>query len=430
MSHLENSKFEASIGLSRKWNAREAGREVAESVIKKLKTPPSFFLLFSTIHYKHHGGFKEFLEGVWEVLPEGTPLIGGTVAGFINNYGCFSRGASALAVSYPNMDVAIGIGRHTRLNPKKSAIDCSNMLKKKLKKSSYKNKFLINTISGPTVPFGKINVVKSNFLGWLVSHVGYKIFTLMGAGVGKEDDVLDKLATELSDFYIIGGSTVDSWKMFYNYQFVDNQVHSNSIVAIGCHIDKPIFLENKIGLHKTNHKFNIDKTIANGRIIKKINNRPAKEQFLKTIGIIEEQFKDLGPFYYRTSNYFPISFEENEKYTNGVAGFLGDGLALGYKARGKKTILLSITGKEILKVIDDSLKHPYVNDLPFIFMFSSSIFLNTLGSKSHYLKDKLDNNLGKIPYLMVCPSTENAGTPEEPAVARVYSFNAISIKSS
>ncbi len=78
-------KFEAAVGMSRKWDAREAGREVAETAIQKLSRPPDFFLLFSTIHYEKHGGFQEFLNGVWEVLPKGTPLIGGTVAGFINH---------------------------------------------------------------------------------------------------------------------------------------------------------------------------------------------------------------------------------------------------------------------------------------------------------------------------------------------------------
>ena len=107
---MVETKFDAAVGLSRKWDAREAGREVARNTIKKLNAPPSFFLLFSTIHYEKYGGFKEFLKGVWDVLPEGTPLVGGTVTGFMNNHGCYTRGATALAVSYSNMDVAVGYG--------------------------------------------------------------------------------------------------------------------------------------------------------------------------------------------------------------------------------------------------------------------------------------------------------------------------------
>ena len=67
-------KLETAVGKSRKWDAREAGKEVARSTIEKLTTPPDFFLLFSTIHYEKHGGFEEFLKGVWDVLPKDTKL--------------------------------------------------------------------------------------------------------------------------------------------------------------------------------------------------------------------------------------------------------------------------------------------------------------------------------------------------------------------
>ena len=81
------SKIQAAIGMTRKWDAREAGREVARDTIQKLDGPPNFFILFSTIHYEENGGFQELLNGVWDVLPKDTPLIGGTVTGFMNNYG-------------------------------------------------------------------------------------------------------------------------------------------------------------------------------------------------------------------------------------------------------------------------------------------------------------------------------------------------------
>ena len=136
------SKLEVSIGLSRKWDAQEAGREVAKTAIEKLKYPPSFFLLFSTIHYKDHGGFQELLNGVWDILPEKTPLIGGTITGFISNHGCYARGATALAVSYPNMDISIGFGNRTSRHPKKAARQCMKTIKRELANSQYKNKFL------------------------------------------------------------------------------------------------------------------------------------------------------------------------------------------------------------------------------------------------------------------------------------------------
>jgi hypothetical protein len=242
----DQSKIEVSIGLSRKWDAREAGREVAKSAIKNLKKPPSFFLLFSTIHYKDHGGFQKFLNGVWEVLPKGTPLIGGTVACFMNNYGCYARGATALAVSYLNMDISVGLGKHTKLNPKNAAKICSNYIKSGLKNSKYSNKLLINIISAPTVPklpmLGRNNFIKSRFFGWMASNIGVRLFSLFGHGLGKEDDLIDELTKLLPDYYFIGGSSVDSGKYLNNYQFIEDQVFTNSVVALGCKIDLPFFV--------------------------------------------------------------------------------------------------------------------------------------------------------------------------------------------
>jgi len=76
---MVEKKLEAAVGMTRKWGAREAGKDVARSTIEKLSNPPDFLVLFSTIHYKDHGGFEELLNGVYDVLPEEIPLVGGTV---------------------------------------------------------------------------------------------------------------------------------------------------------------------------------------------------------------------------------------------------------------------------------------------------------------------------------------------------------------
>lgn len=138
---MKKQEIDAAVGMTRKWDAREAGREVARNTIKQLNSPPNFFLLFSTIHYRDHGGFEEFLNGVWDVLPEGTPLIGGTVAGFMNNYGVYTQGATALSVSSSNMDISIGYGKNTKRNPKKAAKKSVDMIIKGLKNSEYKKNF-------------------------------------------------------------------------------------------------------------------------------------------------------------------------------------------------------------------------------------------------------------------------------------------------
>lgn len=439
--YIENNpsypRFDAAIGFSRKWNSREAGREAAETMIKKLSTPPCFVLLFSTIHYRSHGknhnGLRELLEGIWDVLPVDTPLIGGTVAAFINNHGCFSRGVTALAISYPNMNVALGVGRNTKIQPKNAAHHCANMIKKGLRKNEYGNKLLIDIISGPTVPdipfIGRKNFVKSKFFGSLASRVGVNIFPFFGHGLGKEDSIVENLVSLLPDYYFIGGSTLDTGEMLTNYQFIGDQVFKNSVVALGVDIDKPIFLKSMIGAHQYDLEFEITGSICDNRIITSIDNKPAKKRFLDILKINEEQFRDLGVFYYKTSNYFPITFEGKERYTTGVAGFFGDDIVLGHKARGRKVKLMSIAGREILDVIDKTFQDAPTDLFPFIFMSMSNIFFNMFGEKSYFIKKKLDEYFEDTPYLLTSFATENAGTPMDPAVTRVYSFNAFSVNS-
>lgn len=426
-----NSKIDASIGFSRKWDAQEAGREVATSALKKLETPPSFFLLFSTIHYKDHGGFQEFLSAVLDVLPEGTPLIGGTIAGFINNYGCYARGATALAVSYPNMDVAVGYGIRTKRNPKKAARNCADMIRKELEKSPYKNKFLINMISAPIIPkipfMGEVNNVKSRILGAMLTHIGMPIAHYFGTGVGKEQDVIEQLAVSLPEYYMIGGSSVDDGRMLSNYQFIGDNIFTNSVTALACSIDIPVSLKAQIAVHKTEKKFKITDATYHDYIVKKIEGKSASNYFLEEIlEIPPELFYTLGPFYYKTSDYFPMTFEENSERVLGVGSLLGNNILLSHKMAGKNVVMCSTNGSEILRVID-SLFLDNNKAFPFIFISSSTIYSFILRNKTIKIKDILDKHLGDLPYLMIQPIVENIYIPGEKPVARAYSTNVLSL---
>jgi hypothetical protein len=426
------SKLEVSIGFSRKWDAREAGREVARITIKKLNQPPTFFLLFSTIHYKDHGGFQELLNGVWDVLPKGTPLIGGTVAGFINNYGCYARGATALAISYPNMDVAVGLGRYTKLNPKSAGAKCAKMIKEKLNKSKYNKKFFINVISGPKLPklprVGPVNIIESKFFGYFFSRIGLRIFPYFGYSIGKEEDVLYRMSKLMPDYYFIGCTSADDGRFLADCQFSGENVFSNSIVALGFSLDLPMKIDSIIGLHQTNKKFKITKTSFGGRLITKIEHKPAKDYLYRyALNLSEEQIKKIGAFYYKLSYHFPMTFEEDTNNTSGVGAVIGQDLLLGHKVKGKHVILLSVTGKEAINNIEKLLPRDTSN-ISFMFMFSSAIYNFILGDKTFDIKEKLDEKLQEIPYLMVQPMIENIKHPNHDPYIRVYSLNTLSLR--
>lgn len=426
---MKSEDFEASVGVSREWDAREAGREVARNTLEDLDNDPSFFLLFSTIHYKDNGGFQEFLEGVWENLPEDTPLIGGTVAGFISPGGVYTRGASALAVSYENMDVATGLGKHTKRNPKKAGKKCADMIKEELKKSEYEKKVLINFISGakiPKIPLIGVNMVKSKWVGRLLSHFGMRISAFLGTGVGKEEDVVEELSSNLPDFYFLGGTNIDEFKYLTNYQFINRDILTNSVVALGFCSDIPISLEGEKGTHYTGKSCEITGTAYEDRIITKIEGEPAGEYYFKEfLEIPKDQFGELDSFYHKVSDYFPLGFEGYPDYTSGTGAILGDNILLGYKVKGKNLKLLSVTGKEVIRSVEEVLDL-YRKDKPeFPLFFSSGIRMNLLGNKTFNIKEKIDSKVRDSSYLLLYFTNENMKLPEEKAVNEVYSCNAM-----
>jgi len=406
---MAEKKLEAAVGMSRKWDAREAGKEVARSAIEKLSKPPDFFLLFSTIHYKKHGGFQEFLNGIWDVLPKSTPLIGGTIPGFITPEGCFTRGTSALAVSYNDMDVALGFGLNTKRNPIKSAENCSEMIKDKLKNSNFSNKYLIEIVSGGKIPqfagIGRRKVIKSGMTSKMATRLSNFSLNVLQYGVGREEEILDELVDRLPDYTIIGGSSIDDNSMIDNYQFYGNQIYTNSLVALGVSTKQKINLNTTYGLKPTDKKIKITKKGEDGRVIQEINNKPALEGFLKTLNwpydFIDERL-------YRKTFFTPLGYWKDDiLFPNVIGLFLGKNIHCGFKIESDELILLSASGKSLIQAVDDNLEE-HKNDPHFGFIISCSARLETLGDNIFSVKEKLLDFFGNTPFLLVYAGGEDA----------------------
>ena len=53
------SDIKFAVGMSKRWDSKEAGREAAINAIKGLGEEPRFMLIFCTIHYtKNKNGFQ------------------------------------------------------------------------------------------------------------------------------------------------------------------------------------------------------------------------------------------------------------------------------------------------------------------------------------------------------------------------------------
>ena len=425
---MQKTEVKAAVGMTRKWDAREAGREVARNTIKQLNSPPNFFLLFSTIHYRDHGGFEEFLNGVWDVLPRGTPLIGGTVLGFINNFGCFTRGASALAVSYPNMDVAISFGKNTKRNPKNAAKQSSRSIKKSFSDTNYSNKFLLNFISGPgamKIPGqGYKKVIDSGFISKFITQAFGISQYILQKGFGREDEVFEEMTKLLPDYNMILGTAMDDYKTgLCNYQFFNNEILTNSMVnlAIATDLDFDVFTNH--GMKKSNIKFNITKLSRNKHIIREINNKSAVQELYRILnwpkGFLNE--KTMG----HTILYYPISVKRHEREIPVVLPyFLKDSVMTPCVIDEGEVSIMTISGKNLIQAMENNLKH-FNNEIqPEFGLFSTCMtILVTLGYKINIIREEISSYFKEKPFLMFFSAGEGTYSPESSITYANMSFN-------
>jgi len=426
---MVESKIEAAVGMSRKWDAREAGREVARSTIEKLNSPPNFVLLFSTIHYEKYGGFQEFLNGVWDVLPDDIPLIGGTVTGFTNNYGCYARGATALAVSYPYMDVTVGHGRNTKRNPRKAAQQCAQIIKRGLKYSNYKNKFLLNLISSaetPNIPIiGRKKIIRSGAVTKVIMQLfGFSQYVLQ-KGYGRDDEVIEEMIKHLPDYSMLGGGTVDDGTGLTNYQFINKNVLTNSVVSLGIRTQCNLDVLTSHNMKKTGINFKITKTSKDGRIIHEINGKPAASELIRLLDWPPDLLKDET--WFNTTYYFPLGFQINSNKITDVGprvivGIYGDSLITTIRSKYPDASILTIDGKRLLETIDHNLES-YLHQPKFGLIASCATRLITMGDKVYQSRDRILKYFGDNPFIVFYVGGESTYSPQKGLTFITTSFN-------
>jgi len=421
------SNVEAAIGMSRKWDAREAGREVAENTIKNLSRPPDFFLLFSTIHYEKYGGFQEFLNGVWDVLPEGTPLVGGTVVGFINNYGCYTRGTSALAVSTSDMDVAIGYGNNTKRNPKKAMKQCVGMIQKGFMKSTYRNRFLLNFVSGPElmkIPGqGYKKVVDSGFISRFFTLAFGMSQYIFQKGLGREDEVFEAAVRFFPDYHMILGTSWDDYRGLHNYQFFNDKIFTNSVVNLGISTSLDLDVCTTHGMRKTDIKFDITKLSKDKHVIHKINDRPARQELLRLLDWPNDFLNEKTMT--KTILYYPMSLKRDGREVPIVTpGFLKESILVPCKIDDGEVSILTVSGKNLVDAAKDNLNFFKGNIRPEFGLFSTCVtILGTLGYKMDTIREEIIKYFNDKPFLLFWSAGEGTYSPTGNITYANMSFN-------
>lgn len=423
---MKEEKFEAAIGMSRKWDSRQAGQEVAETAIKNLTFPPDFFLLFSTIHYEKYGGFQEFLNGVWDVLPKGTPLVGGTVTGFMNNYGCFSRGASALAVSCSSMDVAVGVGKNTKRNPKRAAKQCAEIIYNNLNKSPYTKKFLLNFISGPVMPsipgVGQKKYIRSGFISKFAMQALGLSQALVQKGLAREDEIFEETTKQLPDYEMILGTSMDDNRGIKNYQFFNDNILTNAVVNLGLATNLDLNVCTTHGMKKTNRNFTITKLGARRHAICKINTKPAVQELLRLLEWPEDFLTEETLIH--TLLYYPISLKRRGREVPVVMPLImKDSIFVPCIIDDGDVSILTVSGKDLINAVKENL-HYFDGIQPEFGLFSTCItILQTLGRKTNIVQEEISNYFKDKPFLLFYSAGEGTYSPTKDITYANMSFN-------
>jgi hypothetical protein len=352
--------------------------------------------------------------------------VGGTVTGFLNNHGCFSRGASALAVSHPSMDVAVGFGKNTKRNPQRAAKQCADMISNRLKGSPFRQKFLLNFISGPVMPslpgVGQKKYIRSGFVSNFATQALSLSQTLMQKGLGREDEIFEATVHHLPDYQMILGTSMDDYRGIRNYQFYQDRLLTNTMVNLGVATDLDLDVRTTHGMKKTGLHFTITKLKAKNHIIHQINNRPAVPELLRLLqwpeGFLSEETMS------HTILYYPISLQRRgRKVPIVMPVIIKDSILVPCIIDDGDVSILTVSGRDLINAVEENLR--YFNDIqPEFGIFSACMtILQTLGRKTTILHKKLCEYFEEKPFLLFYSAGEGTYSPTTDITYANMSFN-------
>lgn len=407
----ETAEFKAAVEVSRKWD----GAEVAQELVDKLqsKTPnPKFILLFTTIHYENE--FKKILSGLKDAFPD-PPLVGGTVAGFMTPEGCYTRGVTTLAVDYPNMEVSVDIGHNTKRNPEKAVKEFANSIKDKIKDTKFPEKLLFILTSGTMLPSligtDAKRVYKTKIPSSILSRLLKTSFQTSQKGVGREDTILDEISKHMPDFNIIGGSSIDNNKMEKNFQFLNNEIITNSVVGLSITTDISIILDSQVAVKKTNKVFQIHLS-GEEYIINKIDNKPATRTFFEYLNwpdsLMDERL-------HRRTFFYPILFEKNKEiYPEVIGGLVGNNIICGFDFKSDKACIGRSSREILINAINNELENITNSGIPKVgVMIYCSALLETLGRDFFKVQEIIKKAYHGSPFLLIATGGEDFCIPNK-----------------
>ncbi|PNX46567.1 MAG: hypothetical protein BV456_12080 [Thermoplasmata archaeon M8B2D] len=405
----EDETFKVTVEISRKWEGNEVAKELSEKINNKISSP-KFILLFTTIQYEKE--FEKILNGLKTKFPN-SPLIGGTVAGFMTEEGCFTRGVTSLAVDCSNIKISTGIGHETKKNPEKASIEFVKKIKDNANQFNSTEKFLFILTSGTKVPslIGKDvkRVYKSKISSIMVSKLLKASPRISDKGLGREDKVLEIISKSLPDYKIIGGSSIDDNKLEKNYQFFNDEIFTNSVVGISIETDMNVLIDSQLAVEKTDLIFDIS-TDDEKCIINKIDGKPATETFFKYLKwpnyLMDERL-------FRRTFFYPLIFEKNgELYPEVIGGLAGNSIICGFNLESDRLFVGQSSSKILNNALNKSLNNiTKMGTINFSLIIYCSALLEALGINFFKVYKMIKERHNKSPFLLIATGGEDFSIP-------------------
>lgn len=388
--------IKAGVGVSDNISGILAIEEAIKKSTQKVKEP-KFTILLSSINYENE--FKEILKKAKELLPN-SEIVGCTGAAILAPDGVYVRGIGAMSIS-GDIDVGVGVGLKSRTKPEEAGKTAMKQSLDSLKQSKYKNRCAILFVSGmkfPNIP-GMKQMMKMG--------ISKKIFPMLsdfmaknGTGPAKYEEVLEGAAKVAKSVYIFGAGSFDDFKGQKNYQFINTEFHTDSVVALTIASNNKININFKHGLKPTGKKIKITK--AQGSLAFEINGKPAWQGFKEAYDIpddLEEKWKS-NPVA-MTIGEVPA---EKDKYGNywiiAPLCVIGDSILFAKNIEEKTLYICRGTGQEILSAAEDVASEVIKDIKPsFVLIFSPVPRVMTMMEKIDVEREYIKGKLKETPFL-------------------------------
>lgn len=277
----------AGIGVSTEKNPVKAGKEAVGMAIKNAGKPPDFGIVFCDggKYGKNDLSIKKLVTSADKMFKKSNPKIkwiGCTTAGEISNFGLGFGSVTAMAISSDYIKFGVGVGDKVSKRPVQAGKKASKMALNNLKIDKYVD------------PYIQFLVMKKKRPEELVKIKPYYVIALFPGSVktylARDDKILEGIIDVTGVLPFIGASTADSGLFRQTYQFANGKVYKEAIVLGVIISDLKVGYGIKHGLTATDKYALVTK--AKGKIVKKLNRRPAADVYAELLGISTKELKE------------------------------------------------------------------------------------------------------------------------------------------